>query len=53
MIAGILAIIGYSGYFAYSSYQKKKIDESIVSYEQALQMLQQAKTQSKPWYLVF
>lgn len=53
IIASSVAIVSYAGFFAYRAYQRKKIDDSIVSYEQAIQMLQQAKTQSKPWYLLF
>ena len=38
-----IAAVGLGGYLLYKAYEKKKIDETTVPYEEALQKLEEAK----------
>jgi predicted negative regulator of RcsB-dependent stress response len=41
----IIAVASYTAFFIYQRYQRKKANEKIVSYEEALKMLSEAKGQ--------
>lgn len=43
IILSVIAAISYGGYFAYQAYRKKKINDSMVSLDEAIKMLEQAK----------
>jgi len=45
ILLSLIAAVSYGGYFFYQSYKKRKIDERTVSLEEALKMLQQAKSE--------
>jgi predicted negative regulator of RcsB-dependent stress response len=40
-----IAAVGFGGYLLYKSYQEKKVDETPVSYEEALKKLDEAKSE--------
>lgn len=40
-----IAAVGIGGYLLYQSYKRKKIDETPVSYDEALQKLEEAKSE--------
>ena len=39
----ILAVASYAAFFIYQRYQRKKANEKVVSYEEALKMLTEAE----------
>jgi predicted negative regulator of RcsB-dependent stress response len=41
----IIAIASYTAFFIYQRYQRKKANERVVSYEEALKMLSEAEGQ--------
>lgn len=39
----IIVVASYAGFFMYQRYQRKKANERIVSYDEALRMLDEAR----------
>lgn len=39
----VIAVVAYAGFFIYQRYQRKKANERVVSYDEAIKMLLEAE----------